>query len=78
MKRQEIKCAPTVKTCTPDPSGRQETFPPTLQVQQSVRSAIEVTVKDLEPSEQSITDRCGKVDLQLSTHRDWSQPNFRL
>ena len=69
---------PTVKTCTPDPSGRQETFPPTLQVQQSVRSAIEVTVKDLEPSEQSITDRCGKVDFQLSTHRDWSQPNFRL
>ena len=47
-----------------------------MQVQQSVQSAIELTVKDLEPSEQSITDICGEVDFQLSNHRDWSQPNF--
>ena len=55
--------------------GRQETLSPTPQVTQSVQSAIELTVKDLEPSEQCITDKCAKVDLQLSNHQDWSQPN---
>ena len=39
---------------------------------------IELTVKDLELSEQRITDRCGEFDFQLSNHRDWNQPNPRL
>ena len=59
---------PTVATPTPDPNGRQETLSPTPQVPQSVRSAIELTVKDLEPSEQCITDKCGEVNFQLSNH----------
>ena len=58
-----------------DLKGRQETLSPTPQVPQSVRSAIELTVKDFEPSEQCIIDKCGEVDFQLSNHRDWSQPN---
>ena len=59
---------PTVVPTTLDLKGRQETLSPTLQVPQSVWSAIELTVKDLEPSEQSITDKCGEVDFQLSNH----------
>ena len=69
---------PTVVPTTPDLKGRRETLSPTPQVPQSVRSAIELTVKDLEPSEQRITDKCGEVDFQLSNHRDWNQPNPRL
>ena len=61
---------PPVVTATPDPQGRQETLSPTPQVPQSVQSAIELTVKDLEPSDQHITDKCGEVDFQLSNHRD--------
>ena len=59
---------PTVTTTTPDLKGRQETLSPTPQVPQTVRSAIELTVKDLEPSEQRIIDKCGEVDFQLSNH----------
>ena len=62
----------------PEVKGRQETLSPTPQVPQTVRSAIELTVKDFEPSEQQIIDKCGEVDLQLSNHRDWQQPNSRL
>ena len=69
---------PTETTVTPDVKGRQETLSPTPQVPQTVRSAIELTVKDFEPSEQRIIDKCGEVDLQLSNHRDWQQPNSRL
>ena len=69
---------PTVVTPTLDPKGRQETLSPTPQVPQSVWSAIELTVKDLELSEQRITDKCGEVDFQLSNHRDWNQPNPQL
>ena len=58
--------------------GRTETLSPTPQNTQSVWSTIELTAQDLEPSEQSITDKCVEVDLQLSTHPDWSQPNHRL
>ena len=68
----------TVVPTTPDPKGRRETLSPTSQVPQSVWSAIELTVKDLEPSEQHITDKCGEVDFQLSNHRDWNQPNPQL
>ena len=66
-----LRVAPT----TPDLKGRQETLSPTPQVPQSVQSAIGLTVKDLEPSEQCITDKCGEVDFQLSNHQDWNQPN---
>ena len=57
---------PTVTTTTSDLKGRQETLSPTPQVPQTVWSAIELTVKDLEPSEQRIIDKCGEVDFQLS------------
>ena len=63
----------TVTSTTPNLKGRQET-----QVPQTVQSAIELTVKDFEPSEQRIIDKCGEVDFQLSNHRDWSQPNSCL
>ena len=70
---------PTTETRdTPDVKGRQETLSPTPQVPQTVRSAIELMVKDFEPSEQRIIDKCGEVDLQLSNHRDWQQPNPQL
>ena len=69
---------PTVPPITLDLKGRQETLSPTPRVSQSIWSAIELTVKDLELSEQRITDKCGEVDFQLSNHRDWSQPNPRL
>ena len=69
---------PTVTSTTPNLKGRQETLSPTPQVPQTVRSAIELTVKDFEPSEQRIIDKCGEVDFQLSNHRDLSQPNSRL
>ena len=65
----------TVTSSTPDLKGRQETLSPTPQVPQTVQSAIELTVKDVEPSEQRIIDKCGEVDFQLSNHKDWSQPN---
>ena len=66
---------PAETTVTPDVKGRQETLSPTPQVPQTVRSAIELTVKDFEPSGQRIIDKCGEVDLQLSNYRDWQQPN---
>ena len=69
---------PTVIPTTPDLKGRQETLSPTPQVPQTVRSAIELTVKDLEPSEQHIIDKCGEVNFQLSNHQDWNQPNSQL
>ena len=68
----------TTTTVTPEVKGRQETLSPTPQVSQTVRSAIEVTAKDFEPSQQRIVDKCGEVDFQLSSHRDWQQPNPRL
>ena len=69
---------PTVISTTPDLTGRKETLSPTPQVPQTVWSAIELTVKDFELSEQRIIDKCGEVDFQLSNHRDWDQPNSRL
>ena len=69
---------PTVISMTPDLTGRKETLSPTPQVPQTVRSAIELTVKDFEPSEQCIIDKCGEVDFQLSNHQDLDQPNPQL
>ena len=59
---------PTVTPTTPYLKGRQETLSPTPQVPQTVRSAIELTVKDFKLSEQHIIDKCGEVDFQLSNH----------
>ena len=70
--------SPTATSTTPNLKGRQETLSPTPQVPQTILSAIELTAKDFEPSEQHIIDKCGEVDFQLSNHRDWSQPNSRL
>ena len=58
--------------------GRRETLSPTPQNTQSVHSAIELTVKDLTPSQQCITDKCCEIDFQLSNHPDWAQPNHQL
>ena len=69
---------PTETTVKPDVKGRQETLSPTPQVPQTVRSAIELTIKDFEPSEQRIIDKCGEVDFQLSNHQDRQQPNSQL
>ena len=69
---------PTEPTVIPDVKGRQETLSPTPQVPQTVWSAIELTVKDFEPSEEHIIDKCGEVNFQLNNHRDWQQPNSRL
>ena len=59
---------PTETTVTPEVKGRQKTLSPTPQVSQTVQSAIELTVKDFDPSEQRIIDKCGEVDFQLSNH----------
>ena len=61
---------PTETTVKPDVKGRQETLSPTPQFSQTVRSAIELAVKDYEPSEQRVIDKCGEVNFQLSNHRD--------
>ena len=58
----------TATSTTPNLKGRQETLSRTPQVPQTVRSAIELTVKDFEPSEQHIIDKCGEVNFQLSNH----------
>ena len=68
----------TATSTTPTLKGRQETLSPTPQVPQTVQSAIELTVKDFELSEQHIIDKFGEVDFQLSNHQDWDQPNSRL
>ena len=62
---------PTAISTTPDLTRREETLSPTLQVLQTVQSAIELTVKDFEPSEQRIL-------ISVSNHRDWNQPNLWL
>ena len=59
---------PIETTVKPDVKGRQETLSPTPQLSQTVRSAIELAVKDFEPSEQRILDKCGEVNFQLSNH----------
>ena len=58
--------------------GRHETLSPTPQNTQTIQSEIELTVNDLETSNQHLTDKCAEIDLQLSTHVDWSKPNYRL
>ena len=59
---------PTETTVKPDVKGRQEILSPTPQVSKTVQSTIELAIKDFEPSEQRIIDKCGEVDFQLSNH----------
>ena len=58
--------------------GRRETLSPTPHSMQTIKSEIELTPNDLETSDQRLTDKCAEIDLQLSTHIDWKQPNYRL
>ena len=69
---------PTVYPPPPESQGRKETLSPTPNRENTVRSAIELAVEDLQTSEQHICDKCGEVDFQLSTHTDWNQPNRNL
>ena len=79
MRKQDIKMShPLPYLLPPDLTGRQETLSPTPQVPQTVRSAIELTVKDFKPSEQRIIDKCGEVDFQLSNHRDWESTKLTV
>ena len=52
--------------------GRHEILSPTPHATCSVWSPIELTVKDFEPSEQRIVDKCAEVDFQLNNHNNWS------
>ena len=58
--------------------GRHETLSPTPQNTQTISSEIELTLNDLETSDQCLTDKCAEIDFQLSNHTDWNQPNYRL
>ena len=69
---------PTIYLQPLETQGRTETLSPTPNRNNTVRSAIELTVNDLQPSEQRICDKCGKVDFQLSTHKDWNEPHRGL
>ena len=68
-KKQKLKqVQATTPPNSPDLKGRKEFLSPTPQVPQTVGSAIELTVKDFDPSEQRILDKCGEVDFQLSNN----------
>ena len=69
---------PTINATAPESQGRQETLSPTPNVQNTVRSSIELTVKDLTVSKQRLCDKCGEIDFQLGNQTDWSQPHPRL
>ena len=58
--------------------GRKEILLPTPNRENTVHSAIELTVDNLQPSEQRICDKCGEVDFQLSNHNDWNEPHRGL
>ena len=68
---------PAVGAQTAD-QGRHDTLSPTPQNTQTIKSEIELTLNDLETSNQRLTDKCAEIDLQLSMHTDWSKPNYRL
>ena len=58
--------------------GRRETLSPTPQNNQTVHSAIKLTVNDLEPSTQCLTDKCAEIDFQLNNHSDWNRQHYKL
>ena len=69
---------PTIYPAPLESQGRKETLSPTPNRQNTVRSAIELAVTDLQASEQRLCDKCGEVDFQLSTHSDWNEPHRGL
>ena len=69
---------PTIFPQPLESQGRRETLSPTPNRNNTVHSAIELAVTDLEPSEQRLCDKCGEVDFQLGNHTDWNQPNRGL
>ena len=69
---------PTIYPSPLESQGRKETLSPTPNRNNTVRSAIELAVTDLQPSEQGICDKCGEVDFQLGNHNDWSEPHQAL
>ena len=69
---------PTINPPKIQEQGRREILSPTPHATPSVWSAIELTVKDFEPSEQRIVDKCAEVDFQLNNHNDWSKPHPQL
>ena len=54
---------PTIYPPPLETQGRTETLSPTPNRNNMVRSAIELTVNDLQLSEQRICDKCSKVDF---------------
>ena len=68
---------PTVGAQTAE-QGRYETLSPTPQNTQKIHLAIELTLNDLETSDQCLTDKCAEIDFQLSNHPDLNQPNYGL
>ena len=66
---------PIPATLPLEQQGRPEILSPTPNIINTVRSAIELTVKDLEPSEQCISNKCCEVDFQLSNHTDRNEPH---
>ena len=53
--------------------GRPEIISPTLNVTNIIRSAIELTAKDLQPNDEPLIAKCGEVDLLLSTNKQLRQ-----
>ena len=58
--------------------GRKETFSPTPNIVNTVRSAIEVTVNDLQPRDEPLIAKCGEVDLLLCTNVTGPHHNRQL
>ena len=54
---------PTIYPPPLESQGRKEVLSPTPNRENTVRSAIELTVDDLQPSEQGICDKCGEVPI---------------
>ena len=69
---------PTIYPPALESQGRTEILSPTPHINNTVRSAIELTVSNLQPSEQRICDKCGEVDFQLGNHTDWKEPHRDL
>ena len=69
---------PTIYPPPLESQGRKETLSPTPNRENTVRSAIELAVTDLQASEQRLCDKCGEVDFQLSNHGDWNEPHRGL
>ena len=58
--------------------GRKETLSPTPNIVNTMRSAIELTVNDLQPRDEPLTAKCGEVDLLLNTNATSPHHNRQL